>query len=333
MLKGIAEFYRHYPNLKLGGDGKYHIHDVNNHEPVWGVTDAMEEVCAMSGIVPLAIRAAEILDVDPELRATWKEFRERLPPLPTSEVLRADELAAPPYWIGGVPPAVHGDPARPSMLPVLLYDLCTLATSDAKMHEYAQHTYPMSRPQATTQGTPVSVLSQSAVIAARLGRADEVRFMLPNQIRCLAPDADFCDITGSASAERPVLMNRMTLREGPGAIDAERLGRVADALQSALLQSVPPMPGGESVIYLFPAWPKEWDARFRLPARGGFQVTAAVHESRIDPVEIVSTVGGACRVHNPWPGKTVQIGERRLSGEFLDVSTEPGQTIHLQPED
>ncbi|MGH9584000.1 MAG: DUF5703 domain-containing protein, partial [Bryobacteraceae bacterium] len=61
MLKGIAEFYRNYPNVKKSADGKYHIHNVNNHEPIWGAQDTMEEISAMRGIFPVAIRASDIL--------------------------------------------------------------------------------------------------------------------------------------------------------------------------------------------------------------------------------------------------------------------------------
>ena len=336
MLKGVAEFYRNYPNLKRGADGYYHIHDVNNHEPVWGVTDAQEEVCAMRGMVPLAIRAAEILDADADLCATWRAFNEKLPSLPRDQ-LQTGHVAQPFYWIAGVPPAVHGDPTRPALLPVLLYDLCTLATTDAQTQKTARNTYGLTHPRPTTQGTAVSVLSQAAVIAARMGNADDVRFMLPNQIRCLAPDHDFCDFAGSGSAASPVLMNRMTLREGPGAIDAERLGRVADALESALLQSSPPVPAGEPILQLIPALPKQWDARFRLPARGGFVVTASVQKGAIDSVEILSTAGGECRIKNPWPGASVEVrggGDDKasvISGDLLKFSTVRGQTVRLAP--
>ncbi len=36
MIKGAAEFYRHFPNLRKEGDGKYHIHHVNSNESVLG---------------------------------------------------------------------------------------------------------------------------------------------------------------------------------------------------------------------------------------------------------------------------------------------------------
>jgi hypothetical protein len=174
-------------------------------------------------------------------------------------------------------------------------------------------------------------LSQAAVTAARMGKADDLRFMLPNQIRCLSPEHDFCDIRGSGSAQRPVLMNRMTLREGPGAIDAERLGRIADALQSALLQSFPPQPGGEPILHLLPAWPAQWDARFHLPARGGFQVSATIRQGKVRDVAITSSVASEFRLKNPWPGSAVMAGNRELAGDVLAFPTPAGETTHLVP--
>src|SRR5262249_53249778 len=56
MLKGAAEFYGHYPNLKKGADGKYHIQHVNSNESVWGAQDTDEDLSALRGLLPAAIR-------------------------------------------------------------------------------------------------------------------------------------------------------------------------------------------------------------------------------------------------------------------------------------
>src|SRR5437899_3195547 len=47
----------------------------------------------------------------------------------------------------------------------------------------------------------------------------------------------------------------MALREGPGATECKRLGRVAEALHAALLSSAPPPPGedtGGGMKFIFP---------------------------------------------------------------------------------
>jgi hypothetical protein len=126
------------------------------------------------------------------------------------------------------------------------------------------------------------------------------------------------------------------LREGPGAIECERLGLASHALQNALLQSVPPSLGEDAVNYIFPAWPKEWDAQFTLAARDAFLISASIEKGEIQFVEIESQKGGRCRMQNPWPDGDVtlyrngKIGET-ISGKLLDFSTTAGETITLVP--
>ena len=157
--------------------------------------------------------------------------------------------------------------------------------------------------------------------------------MLVNQIQCLTPETDFCDWEGVGKVA--VLANRLTLREGPGAIDGQRLGNMAAALHEGLLQSVSPAPGKDPVIYLFPAWPAEWDTEFKLAARGAFLVSASKKGGEISNVEIESGVGGECRLSNPWPGNEVQLirdgnGAEKVSGNLIVFSTVPEEVINIQ---
>ncbi len=158
---------------------------------------------------------------------------------------------------------------------------------------------------------------------------------IPNQLRCLAPERDFCDWTGSGKAG--VLPNRLTLREGPGAIECERLGRATEALHAALLQSAPPAPGTDPVIHVFPAWRREWDATYTLLARGAFLVSASMNKGQIAPVKIYSQVGGECRLRNPWPDTELTLhrnGKKaeELAGSVLRCSKADGETILVVPE-
>jgi hypothetical protein len=131
------------------------------------------------------------------------------------------------------------------------------------------------------------------------------------------------------------LANRMALREGPQALDAQRLGRAAEALQLALLQSAPGTPGGDPVIRLFPAWPAEWDARFTLRARGAFVVSASQKGGRIDSVALRSEAGATCRLRNPWGSAAITIvrnGQtwKRLKGALLTFDTARGDVFVLR---
>jgi uncharacterized protein DUF5703/glycosyl hydrolase family 95 len=333
MLKGIAEFYRNYPNLRKGADGKFHIHDVNNHEPVWAARDTQEEISAMRGTLPLAIRASELLDADVNLRAAWREFFENLAPLPTNESPDAPnprQAGEPKRWIAGLPPVKKGNLGTPGLVPANDYDLVTMETDDADLVKTAQATYDVAYPRGVGEKTPINVLNRNGAAAAHLGRAADLKYMLLNQLRCLAPDHDFCDWVGGGKTG--VLANRLELREGPGAIDAERIGRVSEAMQLGLLQSAPASPGGHPILHVFPTWPKDWDADYTLLARGAFLVTSAIRQGQVEFVELLSQAGGECRLRNPW-GQTAVLLHRNgreaesLASPLLQFNTARGETV------
>jgi len=139
---------------------------------------------------------------------------------------------------------------------------------------------------------------------------------------------------GTPLPNNGVLANRMMLREGPNALDSERLGRASEALQLALLQSSAPSPADEPVIHLFPAWPKEWDAEFQLLARGGFVFKAAVAAGTVTTVELLSQAGAKCIMRNPWGERTVTLtrdGKKAesLRGSLVRFATRKGEKIEL----
>lgn len=336
MLKGVAEFYRNFPNVRKGADGKYHIHNVNNHEPITGAQDTMEELAAMHGILPIVIRASEILGVDAEMRPVWQEFLDNLAPIPTNDdanSLTPREPGMPRMFAPGSKPSDTMRYNNHRFMPVVYYDLCTLETEDREMLDTANASFDAAYPEGVNAQTPVSVLTRNASAAALLGRAEDVKYMIPNQMKVLRPQGDFI---GYRRGTPPVMQNRMTLREGEQAIGVQRFGRASTAMQYALLQSVPSGPGKEPVIRVFPAWPKEWDAEYTLAARGGFLVTSSMQKGKIKFVELKSRAGGECRLRNPWAEATVTIYRnglrvQEISGSLLRFDTEKGEDIVVVP--
>ena len=314
MLKGVAEFYRNYPNVKKDEDGKYHIHHVNSNESVQGGCDPDEEISSMMGILPAVIKASEILGVDADMRPVWKEFLDNLAPLATG--------GDPPVWIRALPPIFRGrGDGRPdgNTMPQWFFDLCTLENDDPETMRIANATMdgylrgPDMRP---------GVLSKVPVTAAMMGRAEAVRYLLPNQLSF--PD------------RAPILANRMDQREGAQTPNVERLGRVADTLHNALIQSVGAGPAKEPVIRVFPAWPKQWDAAFTLLVRGAFLVSSSMQGGKIEFVEVKSQAGGECRLRNPWPDMPVALERNgnkpeQLSGEPLRFLTTKGEVVMIRP--
>ena len=321
MIKGAAEFYRNFPNVWKKADGKCHIHNVNDREPILCAQNTMSEVAAMHGIFPVAIRAAEILGADKELRTKWQEFVDNLVPLPTGDdpdSLDPRELGMPTTWARGREPAKvpHKRYRSPHLVvPAVHHDLCTLE-SDPKLWRIANAAFELLYSRGVGPETPASVLSWMPIAAAMLGRAYDVKYLIPSQMKLLRMARD--------GRVRPtVLENRMSLAEGEQAVTIEHLGRASETRQLALLQSVPAGPGGEPIIRVFPAWPREWDADFSLLARGAFMVCSSIRNGKIGFVEIKALVGGVCRLRNPW-GKgeaTLYRNGRKdgsISGELLE---------------
>jgi hypothetical protein len=132
------------------------------------------------------------------------------------------------------------------------------------------------------------------------------------------------------------MANRLTSAEGPQGLSAQRLGRAAEALQQALLQSNPAASGGDPILHIFPAWPMTWDARYTLSARGGFTVNASIHGGTVEHLRLNSQSGARCRMRNPFSGRSIVLtrnGEEAetLAGALLDFPTSKGEQILLQP--
>lgn len=315
MVKGVAEFYRNFPNLKKEADGKYHIRHISDNESIWGGHNTIEEMSSMYGILPVAIRASEILDIDSDLRESWKELLANLSPMPVSG------SNGTPHWIRSLEPVMHGEANRvpdPNTMPVWFFDLCNLE-SPLEMQAVANATYDQYFSDGIGEQKGIYVLSKLPVAGSILGRKESTRWLIPNQVK---------------TEESAVLANRMTLREGYQTTGVQRLGRVTDALHLTLLQSAPAGPGQDPVIRLFPAWPDEWEGSFKLLARGGFLVTSSFKNGQVEFAEIVSQAGADCMIRNPWPGQAVDLfrnGKKSLLGEksLFKIKTTKGDRLIL----
>lgn len=144
----------------------------------------------------------------------------------------------------------------------------------------------------------------------------------------------FIDPAGNGGAQ--IFRNRLRLREGPGAIDAEHLGGLSFGIHSTMLSSAPDTPDGDPVLEVFHRWPRDWDGAFDLLARGAFEVSSATHSGTVRFVEIKSLAGSNCQFKNPWAGSTVSLWRNGkaaggISGDTLNFPTTKGEVIVLAP--
>lgn len=299
MLKGVAEFYRNFPNFKQESDSLFHIRHVNDNESIWNGHNTVEEISSMRGIFPAAIKAAGILGLDEGLQRDWKYTLSHLSPLPLNNEGTA--------WVGSLLPVQQGNAGRRpdgNTMPVWFFDLCTLENPDSATMRIARKTYNIYHPQGINAASKVFVLSKVPSAGATLGIAKATQYLVPAQLR---------------TAEITPLRNRMDLREGFQTTSVQRLGRAAEALQLALCQSLPPAPGEEPVIRVFPAWPVNWNASFTLLARGGFLVSAAFADGQVTKLEAIAQANTTLRIRSPWKGRPVAVfsGSKKI-GVFMD---------------
>ncbi len=97
----------------------------------------------------------------------------------------------------------------------------------------------------------------------------------------------------------------------------------AGIVSEMLMQSV----GG--IVRVFPAWPKDKDAKFsRLRGQGGFLVSAEQKGGEGVGLEITSTVGGTLRLVSPWEG--IEANGKALAADergIVRVETGAGDVL------
>ena len=331
LLRGTVEFYRHL--VKKDEDGRYHLYGTHAHEDFWGVKDSIMDLAAIRGTAPLAIRAAEILDVDADLRARWKELLDNLAPYPMggdpqSKALK-DGALADDVWAAGHLGDVndgHRNSEDVWLNPVFPFEDWTLETRSAAADGIVQKLLDLApRHLSVLEGAGLGTAIRTPIAAVRAGRGEELPPILAGYFMALQPN----------------LPNGLSLFEssapsGPKDPSVEHLGLVSTTLQEGLLQSVSGRPGEPEVISVFPAWPKAWDASFRLLARGGFLVTAAIRGGEVELIEIESRLGQSCRLRNPWgaPCLVTENGgqPQRLAGDLLQFDTLRGNRYRVAPQ-
>ena len=342
MIKGLAEFYRNYPNFKKDGDGIYHIYLVNDQETVWGATDTLGLMTSMKLLFPAAVKASETLEIDEELRDCWQEVSDNLAPLPVSThpmAMEKGEEGEKPFWVRGLKPADHEGRGYETRTFPSTGDLCTLETKEAdpEMFDISLNSFKRHFPKGFGYDPPLFSRSHATRSAAHLGLSEEFKNAVYNQavfnVPKRAPHAN--DKLYKYGEDLVVLENRMALVEGFNAIEAQRLGIVSGALHDALMQDSPGKPGMDPVIRLFPAWPVEWDADFQLLARGGFLVSSSIKSCKIESIEVVSQYGGTCRIRNPWKGERISIyingdAVSETEGDLITIETEKNDTIEIK---
>jgi hypothetical protein len=318
IIKGVAEFYANFPNVKKEADGKYHIYHVNRIESDWDSQDTPSELGAMRTIFPLALQASQLLGVDEALRAKWQDIADHLAsPAPGSGNRGNFDQTKGPYshQIAAEASAASGLPIPTSETPK------PSAPGGAPLPANA----PIGRTRAN--GIFGNFVGRGEGAIEPMGaEADLKRRFLGFDM-----SGGFIDPAGDGGAQ--IFRNRLRLREGPGAIDAEHLGGLAFGIHESLLTSTTNDALTTSTIEVFPAWPKDWAVHFKLLARGGTHVIAAQQNGTVSEIILQPTRDGTIQLKNPWGAAAVRVSRdatsESLGGETLIIATKPGEQIRI----
>lgn len=308
IISGTADFYTYLPLIRPGEDGKLHFYHCNNHESIWGGTDTISELAAVHGILPIAIRAAEILDVDEERRNKWQKLLSDMTPMMTTidkdALSMGNEQGV--CWVNGCKPYHFGhiDPTHLAE-PMIYYDLWTPETRDPEIRDIGRNTLNAIEDAFGYPNGHVNVgtldLAPDAVARSCDPKAFEVfikALYLNENYR-----EEFCDLTGIAYTH--ILDNRMSLREGPQSISAQRQGHILSSVASAVCHAFAAGPGEEPVLYVFSSLPKEWNAKVHMATVKNYMVDIEHNNGEITCFTLTSNGNESLLVHNPWDGSAL----------------------------
>lgn len=191
----MVEFYRHL--VKQGDDDRYHIHRPNVHEDFWGVKDSIMDLAAIRGTAPLAIRAAELLEMDANLRAKWQELINNLAPYPMGSEPESKTLTggvlADDVWAAGHLGDVdeQHNPEDVWLNPVFPFEDWTLETHSPTMDQMVWKTIELApRLQSILNGAQTNTAIRTPIAVARVGCGDELPAILASYYAAFTPLVD-----------------------------------------------------------------------------------------------------------------------------------------------
>lgn len=293
VMREVARFYQTY--LKKDEKGRYYVYPSNSPEQGdWWVKNPTIDIALIKELLEGIIKASEILDVDEEERAIWKEIVDNLSFYPNNGEIFLDYEGA--------------DANLPLAHPALLTPVFTAGDigldSSQRMYNMAKKTFDglFERSVRKTQmpfGVPTWNDDMSwpwiICIAARLGLGEVARSYLYDIpiFQSLKPNGVFSRCSGAVVPQQKRVPMPFMLNSSSG---------FAAAINEMLIQSY------NGIIRVFPAVPKDWDCRiadFRVV--GAFLVSSEIVAEEVKYIMVKSLAGEKCKVANPWKEENAQV--------------------------
>ena len=269
----IAFFDQHW---KRGANGKILFHPAQSLETWWDCTNPTPDIAGLRYVIPRLQR----LTSDIGRRAAWQKTLDDLPPIP----LGGDGKTGPKFILPAERFAAEANWENPELYAVFPYRVYTVAAGNDAL-DIGKATW--SRRRNPQNGG----WQQNSIQAAHLGLAGEARKYVVDSASRHADGFRFTAIWGPNADWMP---------------DQDHGSVMVCALQRMLVQYE-----GRRIL-LLPAWPKDWNASFKLHAPANTTVEGRVEngkllnlkvipESRRRDVEILSAPGEHDRPHSKSP--------------------------------
>ena len=245
--KDVAAFFKGY--YKLNEKGIMHMWPAQAVETWWDCTNAMPEIAGLHAITDKFNEISSKLS--PEDRTFWREFKKIIPDLPTRDTESGKALA----------PADKFENKRngedPELYAVFPFRLIALGKPNMELGLNAlKHQW---------GGGGHRGWKQTGLFMAYLGLASQTQENIVKRARQSPAHVRFPAFWGP----------------GPNWIPCQdHAGVLMKNAQSMLMQT----DGRE--IHLLPAWPKNWDANFKLHAPYGTIVEATVKDGEITDLKV-----------------------------------------------
>ncbi len=249
VVDGAVTFYdEHFPKNETG---KLEIKNANSLESFWGTTNPTPDIAGLHFVLKGLLNLPEN-HTTPEQRERWKKIASTIPPVATG--MKKNKKVIFPYE--GEQVIKRKNSENPDLYAVYPYRLYGIGKPDL---EIAKSTYELRDIKRT------GCWRQDAINAAMLGLADNARK----------------DIVFNFTRKEPELKFPAFWAQGfDHAPDQDNGGVAMHALQCMLIQS------DDGKIHLLPAWPKNWNADFKLHTPDKTTVQAKVVNGKLTDIYV-----------------------------------------------
>jgi alpha-L-fucosidase 2 len=241
--EGLLFFDQHFPR---DAAGKLELNNDNSIETFWQVSDPLPDIAGLHAVLARLLALPDGLG-SVEQRAQWERLYAALPDLPTGQIDGKKVLL--PYT--GKQDAPRKNIENPELYAVFPFRLYGVGRPDLRI---AEDTFEARKMRFR------GCWSQDPVEAAMLGRSDDARKSVSFNLQNVDPRMKFPGFWDRGHDYDP---------------DEDNGGNGELGLQAMLLQN-----NGREIL-LLPAWPKDWDARFKLAAPFRTTVEGEVHHGKL----------------------------------------------------